>query len=172
MLGCKVCLCVIQNSFGDAGLFLSYGALAGALIMMDAEDGSTLGDEDAADNGSTVSMTESLADTFHGNSLWCNEKETFEFYQIFVVNERNGQSCRCDLCSCLSADVSPLPAAHARDKYKGCRPWNRYATNKIKLTRRVRSKLCLICVMNFRECRLGIYLCFRLLKSCVACCDE
>ena len=76
-------MCYTKQLWGRWACF-SYGVLVGALIMMDAEDGSTLGDEDAADNGSTVSMTESLADTFHGNSLWCNEKGTFEFYQIFV----------------------------------------------------------------------------------------
>ena len=156
--------CYTKQRWGRWAVFPLAPLRARSWSSMTESLADTLGDEDAAANGSTFSMTESLADTFHGNSLWCNEKGKFEFCYIFVVNERNGTCCRCDLCSCLSTDLSPLPAAHARDKYKGCRPWNRYATNKIKLTRRTRSKLCLICVMNFRECRLGIYLSFHLLK--------
>ena len=115
-------------------------------------------EEDVPDGASTVSMTPTVADTFHNCSLWCTDSGKIQFYMVFVVSEKTGQPGICDLCNCASSDPSPLPSAHPRDKYKGCRPWGRYKANPKKLHRRIRSKLCLICIQVFKECRLEICL--------------
>ena len=139
-------------------------------------DGIDAGDDEVGvdDGASTVSMTPSAADAFHKNSNWATDPGKFQFYMVFVVSERTGLPAKCDLCSCLSSDPSPLPGSHPRDKHGGCVPWNRYKAVPKKMCRRVRSKLCLVCVLVFKECRLEIYVSppprAVLLSGCVCVC--
>ena len=108
-------------------------------------------DDDGGDDASSVvSTTPSLANEFHGNEKKCAEKGKWQHYMIFVVDARNRDPYKCHLCVGFSNEAGPIPNAHARDKHGGCRPWFRYKRWPKKLEKRVRLKLCLICVMVFR----------------------